>query len=1215
MKLFDPVNTPLQGTNLIEASAGTGKTHTITGIFLRLILEKHFTVDQILVVTFTKAATEELKERIRKKLLEAKSAFLKGSSHDILIRSLIEKSDNSASMVRCLRDALVNFDNAAIFTIHGFCRRILHENAFETQSLFDTELVTDPVDIHREVAEDFWRKHVYRLPKEFISFILNHNISGPEYFMKLSGRKRSTSIKIIPVLEKPELGHLYGFRATFEKLKSLWPDSRLPVMRLLNDPSLNGRVYGSMKPEADGDGISKRDLTVHSMSAAMDRFVDEKSAGFPLFKDFEKWTTTKIKSSTRKNHASPSHEIFDICDALYDQGDRLAAEMETYVLYLKTRFFEFAEKQLSAAKKQRNILFYDDLLLKVKEALESEKGNMLAETIRNKYRAGLVDEFQDTDAVQYSIFSRIFHSKNTMLFMIGDPKQSIYGFRGADVFSYMKAALYADSKFTLIENWRSEPSLIIAVNTIYSNRKSPFVFDRIGFEAGISGKKTESSDPAYFPSFILWYLEMKENDGSSKILSKTESVPLIAGSVANEISRLVSLNKNISSNYPPSFLRDGAATSDIAVLVRTNRQAQIIKNALSSKNIPSVLHNTGNIFHTHEAVEMERVLMAVAEPGNDRVYHAALVTDMVGVSGNEIDAAGGVFSMLEERRDRFRKYLGLWTRYGFIRMFRMLLSEEGVRERLLKFPDGERRLTNILHLAEILHQESYNNKLGMTGLLKWLSLQRNTDMLLSESHLLRLESDDLAVKIITIHKSKGLEFPVVFCPFVWDGALTKNREILFHDTDDNEIPTLDLGSNLFGHHLVFAQNELLSENLRLLYVALTRAVKRCYLVWGRFNTAETSAPAYLFHYQEPFNDDIDKNNMVLSLKKRFSEKNDTSFLEDLKQIEKKSENNIKILPLPMDDGNGHLAEEDAIEQLSCRRFSGKIDTTWKITSFSHLISQRPLDEELPDRDTVHDFYTSATESDQELTDYADIFSFPKGTRAGIFFHDLFEHLDFVDGNSEERKRLVLHKLSAFGFELQWQQAIHSMINHVLSVPLSIADITVKLSSIQSENRINEMEFYFPIKPLSSSGLKKVFSDFGRIDLLGDFPERLGKLSFSLIKGFMKGYMDMVFYEQNRFWLVDWKSNLLGTSIEDYGKDALNHTMRKEFYILQYHLYVLALVQHLQRQVPGFCYEKHFGGVFYIFLRGVNSEKGMEYGVYKDLPDKNFVDALKRALIL
>ncbi len=1215
MITFDPINTPLEGTNLIEAGAGTGKTHTITGLFLRLILEKHFTVNQILVVTFTKAATEELKERIRNKLSEAKSGFLNGSSRDALIDMLIKKSDDRGSAIQSIQNALVNFDDAAIYTIHGFCHRILHENAFETQSLFDTELIADPTDINREIVEDFWRKHVYTLPLECISYILKH-IPGPEYFLKLSMSRRTTNIKIIPELEKPDLASLDGFRAILEELKNLWPDSRPQVAQLLKDPSLNGRIYGSLKTEINEKGMSKRDLIVGSLCAAMDRFVDEKSVGFPLLKDFEKLTATKIRTATRKNHLPPVHEIFDICDALFDQSAVLTAEMETYMLYLKTRFFKFAEKQLSTVKKQRNILVYDDLLTKVKDALEGDTGKRLAETIQNKYRAGLVDEFQDTDAVQYAIFSRIFDSKANMLFMIGDPKQSIYSFRGADIFSYMKAARNADSKFTLLKNWRSAPGLITAVNTLFSNTSAPFVFDRIGFEAGVSGKTADPKDSQFSPAFILWYLGKKANEDSSKPLSKTESVQLIAKAVANEISYLVSLDKNTRSSCVSGFGRDGVAASDIAVLVRTNRQAQIIKNALSSKKIPSALHNMGNVFHTREAMEMERVLSAVAEPGNERRYRAALVTDIIGVSGMEIDSAVDTSLMLEERRDRFRKYFDSWTRYGFIRMFRMLLSEEDVRERLLKFPDGERRLTNILHIAEILHQESHDKKLGITGLLKWLTLQRNTDILLSETHQLRLESDDLAVKIITIHKSKGLEFPIVFCPFVWDGALIKNHEIMFHDIDDNETPTLDLGSETFGSHLVLAQNEQLSENLRLLYVALTRAIKRCYVVWGRFNTAETAALAYLLHHQGPFvNNAIQHEDAVLSLKKRFLGKHDADFFKDLKQIEKKSKENIKILPLPTEDIQHQAVREDQKHPLSCRRFSGKIDTSWKISSFSHLISRRPADEGIQDRDDIRDFYTSPGETDLNSNGHEDIFSFPKGTRAGIFFHDIFEHLDFSDNRPEQKRILVLDKLRAYGFDSNWQEPVCSMIDDVLSMPLSIENITLKLSSVKSRNRINEMEFYFPLKPLSPSGLKKIFVDYGGMDVLEDFSDRLGKLSFSVIKGFLKGYVDMVFYDQDRFWLVDWKSNLLGKNIEDYSKNALNEIMKKNFYILQYHLYLLAFVQHLRQRIPGFSYEKHFGGVFYIFLRGVRPEKGAEYGIYKDRPDKDLVDALCKKLIL
>jgi len=707
------------------------------------------------------------------------------------------------------------------------------------------------------------------------------------------------------------------------------------------------------------------------------------------------------------------------------------------------------------------------------------------------------------------------------------------------------------------------------------------------------------------PALTLWYLGSNKKANTPKPLSKTEAVPLIARAVAGEISRLILENKNNLSH--------GIIAKDIAVLVRTNRQAQIIKKNLSLKSIPSVLYHTGNIFHTHEAMEMERILLSIAEPGNERAFNAAAVTDILGVCGEDLDSVNGEPFWLEVKSSRFREYFRLWTRYGFIRMFRLLMAEEKVREHLLSFPDGERRLTNLLHLAEILHQESSEKKLGITGLLKWLSEQRNAEIPESETHQLRLESDDQAVQIITIHKSKGLEFPVVFCPFAWEGSLIGDREILFHDTDKDETLTFDLGTKNFSTHLGIAQNERLAENLRLLYVALTRAIHKCYLVWGRFNTAETSAIAYLLHYKgQP--EDILRENLLTSLREDVLEKNEEDLLEDLKQLTAKSEGSIKTVPLPLDDTMEYLAGKDKKEGLSCRHFSGKIDTTWNISSFSRLISQRVQDTELPDRDVYHDLYTPITENDLNLYKNENIFSFPKGTRAGIFFHDVFENLDFAESCTEERIQLISNKLKEYRFESKWQKPVCAMVDNVLSVPLCINKTILMLSSVQCRNRINEMEFYFPLKPMSPNRLRKIFNDYGGIDLVDDFPDRLGKLSFSLTKGFMKGYIDMVFHDQDRFWLVDWKSNFLGSCVEDYGKNVLNNVMSRDFYILQYHLYILALHQYLQQRIPEFSYERHFGGVFYIFIRGVDPDKGPEFGIYKDIPDKTLVDALIKELI-
>jgi len=1196
------------GTNLIEASAGTGKTYAIAGIYLRLILEEQLTTDQILVVTFTQAATQELKDRIRNTLLKAKSALSTGSSKDDLINKLVKKHENTALAVRLIQDALIDFDNAAIFTIHGFCHRILNEHAFETQSLFDTELVTDQTDIAKEIVDDFWRNHFYNMPREFLSYA-GKKISGPEYFLALLAKNNAPDMRIIPELEPPDLESLDDFRNIFKKLKIAWNRSKEEVISLLKKPCLSGTVYGSTRAEKKHTGFSKRDLKVLSMARIMDRFVDSKSTGFPVVKDFEKFTATKLAASTRKNHTPPFHDVFNICDELYEKGLSLEAEMERRLLYLKTLFFSYAREQFPARKEKSNIQFFDDLLIRIKKALEDTGGNELASKIRRQYKAALVDEFQDTDSVQYRIFQRLFDSKQSVLFMIGDPKQAIYGFRGADIFSYLTAAGNADSKYTLIENWRSTAGLIRAVNTIFSNVPSPFVFEQIGFEKGIPGEEIQPMDDTFSPPFILWYWESDKHTDTPKLLNKTQAVPLIANAVTDEISRLISPGSQ--SRFDDES--DGISAGDIAVLVRTNRQAQIIKNHLLLKRIPSVLYDTGNIFHTHEARDMERILLSISEPGSDRRFKTALVTDILGVSGHKIDSEESNPFWWETRGSNFREYFRLWNRYGFIRMFRNFMSKEKIRERLLAFPDGERRLTNLLHLAEILHQRSAEKQTGIAGLIKWMSEQINTAVPESEIHQLRLESDEHAVKIITLHKSKGLEFPVVFCPFSWEGSLIKDSEIAFHDHDTKEL-TLDLGSSEKNMHLAFAQNELLAENMRLLYVAVTRAIKRCYLVWGRFNTADTSAIAYLFHYGSRAEDDIKTKDLVSSLKARGSERKDEELLKDLKQLAHKSKGSIELVPLPLYNGVEYAPAENETEEISSRQFLGEIDTSWKISSYSSIVSQRVPEEAMPDRDVSYDPYEYTTESDSERIETPDIFSFPKGARAGIFFHDIFEHLDFTASDYRHKEALVTNKLASYGFDPKWRNAVCHMITKVLSLPLEIRTETLTLSSVPCKDRINEMEFYYPLNPFTPKQLEKIFSDHGTIQFPGNFSDRLGTLIFPFTKGFMKGYIDMVFHKRGRYYLVDWKSNLLGMRVEDYSRDALNTVMSNDFYILQYHLYTLALYQYLWVRLPGFDYEKDFGGVFYIFIRGVNPDRGSEFGVYKDYPNPELIQALAKALV-
>ena len=1189
MKSFDPLNTPLTGTNLIEASAGTGKTHAIEGLFLRLILEMRFSVEQILVVTFTKAATEELKTRIRTRLIAAQAALTQGTSDDHLIDALI-RNNREGETRRLLQNALMNFDQAAIFTIHGFCQRILHEHAFETGSLFDTELITDQTDLLRGIADDFWRTHFYRAVPEVVHYAIE-KLKGPEYFLKLMERWQAKDIKIVPKASKPIWQSLSPYRDVFEELKTAWPAARAAVAEALNSPSLKDNIYGSLKLKNTGAKLSIREVKVMTLLSEMDRFYTSPGYVGMFFKDIDKFTATKLLQSVKSGRPAPHLKFFSLCDELVQKKDVLVAELETYLLYLKTEFFQYAASELSIRKKESNVQFFDDLLLKVKTALADTAGNALAAAIRRKYKAALVDEFQDTDPIQYDIFSRLFSSEEHVLFMIGDPKQAIYGFRGADIFTYMRASRTAPRKYTLTENWRSEQGMIHAVNTLFHRVRSPFLFRDIGFSKGTSGREKISDGDTPKAAMTIWHLR----GDAGKSISKKNATEIVAAQVAAEIVHLL--------NAKPETITAG----DMAVLVRTNRQAQLMKTVLSQARVPAVLYSTGNIFGSHEAMEMERLLTSISEPMNDRRLRAALVTDMMGGSAEMICRMGEGTNEWESRRLRMREYFHLWEKHGFIRMMRQFLVNEEIRTRLLTFPDGERRLTNVLHLAELLQHESTEKKKRLTALIKWLAEQRKDSTSRFETHQLRLESDADAIKIVTIHKSKGLEYPVVFCPFLWDGSLSQNEELFFHNPVDERM-TLDLSAKKDATHLSLSKKELLAENIRLLYVAVTRAKKRCYLAWGRINTAETSPLAYLFHHAA---DDLDED-IVAALHKEFSLKSDAEIAHDLHKFVESSEGSVEIVELPdrpVAAGSLTVAPKDS-SGLHCRRFSGKIDWNWRVLSYSTLVSQAVPTETLPDRDAT----VTALPEIGDALEQRNIFSFPKGGRAGNFFHDIFENLDFNNTDDAYCNRLVEIKLAEYGFDSAWKETVRRTIQNVISLPLKGNGSNFILSSIPNSDRLHELEFYFPLASISPRKLKSIFIECGIADVPDQPPERLENLVLAPTKGFMKGFMDLVFRFQDRFYLIDWKSNFLGPALLDYRQEALVNVMRNELYFLQYRIYTLAVHQYLQRRIAGYQYEKNFGGVFYIFLRGVDPIQGPEFGIFRDTPSPDSVYALAKMLI-
>jgi len=1184
VKPFDLLNAPLAGTHLIEASAGTGKTYTLEGLFLRLVLEEGMAPGAILVVTFTQAATDELKERIYRKLVTARRAFGGAAVEDELIVRLAAACSEPVQGRQMIRQAISEFDQAAIFTIHGFCQRVLYENAFETRTLFDTELIEDQTLLARRIAQDFWRNHLYEAPPEVIAHVTRH-LYGPEALLPLLADGANPHLRILPrFAEKPTLEHLETFRRAAEDLRRLWPHARTNVQRSFSDPVLSGTVYGGLKPDPKTGGRSRRDRKVADLMAAMDGLACGGRILPPLFDDFEKFTSAVLQRAARRGKTPLRHPFFETCDALHDAASSLEKELDLHLAWLKTQAVAAFRSQLPARKRDLNVQSFDDLLNQVHQALTSEAGEALALAVRGKYQAVLIDEFQDTDGIQFEIFDRIFNrSGGVPLFFIGDPKQAIYGFRGADIFTYMQAARQSPLRCTLRQNWRSTQGLVAAVNAIFTNAPRPFLYDAIPFEAGLSANRQPETPGK---PLTFWYLDARTHGIEGRPVAKRTAEPLIAAAVSGEIARLL-------REGPP-----GVEAGDVAVLVRTNRQARLMKHTLTNAGMPAVLHSTA--------------------PADARALRAALATRMWGKNAASLLAIDTDKDDWQSLQQRVLAYHRMWQDHGFMRMMRRLLADEDMAVRLIRLPDGERRLTNVRHLGEVLHQTACEQNLSMPSLVSWLAAQRDPSSPRLEAHQLRLESDAAAVRIVTIHKSKGLEYPVVFCPFAWQDSKVRGATLRFHDPEHAYRPTLHVNAGQEDACRRWAQNELLAENLRLLYVALTRAKSRCYVVWGRIRAAETSALAYLLHAgTEPSHGSMPVD-AVGRLAEAMAAKTDEDYLADLEDLVARHPDCLAVEALPT-TGTAYRPLPTPATEMNSRNFSGSIDRRRSIVSYSSLVAQPTAVADLPDHDEAATIFDSASplnaaETEMEDGGPTDMFGFPKGARSGIFFHDILEQMDFAVDARAAREDLVTRKLAEYGFDGRWQDVVLQTLQQLLEIGLPAGTGDIRLCRLSAAQRVHEMEFYFPLDNTDPGALGRLLDPLHGRALHSSDGKRIADPTFNPPRGLMKGFIDLVFEHRDKYYVVDWKSNHLGTARADYHEERLREVMTEQLYNLQAMIYTLAVDQYLRLRRSDYSYQLHFGGVFYVFLRGVNLRWGPRYGVFASRAGADSLQALRDALI-
>jgi len=1201
---LNPITLPLNQISLIEASAGTGKTYTIGSLYLRLLLkagENNFSrplnVEEILVVTFTDMATEELKKKIRERITDAidkltvfaetqdKSAF----KNDGFLTALSQDLDIFEAIHR-LKLAEQNMDLAAIYTIHGFCRRMLMQYAFHSGIHFNLELIKDQSDLLVRFANEFWREHFYPLDFESANFIATELVSPANVLSLLKAdlgkdlqveieNKQALSVPIQIFLPQ----YLGGYQKALNELKAFWLESADEISAIITNElekdypkdqlkSLNRKKY---QVKRLGDWINKINQWSNN---PRDYQINTTLKDYFLQSSIEKNYEEQTDKNKDKKPATPFYApIFE------DLEKRVNALMIPDLLSKLTLYHyrQGLQQKLLDYKLNHQEKSFDDLLRLLCEALQGAQGDELSEMIRFQYPFAMIDEFQDTDSQQYAIFSKIYRDnpeKNTGFIMIGDPKQAIYRFRGADIFTYLKASDEAQSRFELTKNYRSEKNLVDGVNALFDFPQSPFIYQNINFTA------VDSSD-----DHLRFYLNGKAEPAyrfyltESDKVNKTEMAKICAISIQHWLksaaeNQAVFQNKDTCKTLQPA---------NIAVLVKNRYEAADVIQELQKLGIASVyLSDQSSVFDSHVAVELLRILKACLNVAERPILNA-IATALFGLNAADIHQIQQNEADWQRWADSFAQYQQTWQRQGILVMLHQILLEQGISERLLSQATGERDLTDFLHVAEILQQAATLHE-SEAALLSWFEKQIQGEG--RQEAQIRLESERQLVKIVTIHKSKGLEYDLVWLPFLAvPSKIPTAGDINVYYSKERDETLWDMENR----NLNALYEETFAEELRLLYVALTRAkYQMAFALPAQFDK-KWNALHYVLSQGE-----IGKE-IALSAPK------DTETL--LQAFKEKMRDNVEICTKPNLEAFPTLSINPKNDELKAAEFTGNIEQDWRITSFTSIEQgHRRQNYFAESAGKKHAIFDDAKDYDSQNAieistallseNESNILDLPRGKQVGTALHRHFENCYFSDlANTEEIDKLR----QSLQLDETFTEPLQNWLQQISHTPLS-NEIGIALADLANKDCIKEMPFYLAIREhFDVEAFNRALKAHHHL------PSE--PLQFEQIQGMVRGSIDLVFRHNGKYYLVDYKSNFLGSTLADYNEDELKKEMLHSHYDWQYLIYTLALHRYLQSVVPKYDYARDFGGVFYLFLRGMNGEP--QSGVFYDRPSVELITEL------
>lgn len=1213
---LDVFDVPLEGSLLVEASAGTGKTWTLAALVLRLLLERGLAVQQVLVVSFTKATAAELRQRIRARLAELQAALQPQAAaqagSDPFVHALLQRLDAAGVpqplRLQRLQHALQHFDEAAIHTLHGWCQRALGDIPLASGMPLRQDLQEDDAALRLQLAQDFWRRHVAAagLPPPLLATLVGSGDSPEAWAAQLKRRRAKplAALKWPPEVDAAsDTLDLATLQDAFHAAQQAWERGREDFLAKLQEarPRLNGtRLSDSLIATA----IAQWDALLAGSDPLAETAPRTDADRLDRF-------TPKILAP-KKNQAPMASDPFPaIAETLLALREATQQQLLALRLRLLRRWLSEGPALLRAAQQRLRTQTFDDLLGQLHQRLQAEGGATLSQALRERWPAVLVDEFQDTDPVQWGILQTVYAplldgsaAQAGMLVLVGDPKQAIYSFRHADLRTYLRARACVQQQATLGANQRSVPALIQACNALFGQHPRAFQLPGLDFHpvqpgAKPRGQLQDDAGTLLAAALQLWGLPAEPP------LRKGQAQQAALQACAGQIVTL------LAAAQAGTLRLDGRAVQagDVAVLVRTHRQGAQMRQALAALGVGSIELSRQSLWDSADAEELAQVLAAVLAPQRTPLVRAALATDLLGLDAPALEALAADEPAFAAWLQRLQGWRSLWAGRGIGLMLRRLQAELALPARWLARADGERRLTNLLHLAECL-QAAEQDHAAPEALLRWLQQQRqDPGGREGEATQLRLESDRQLVQIVTLHRSKGLEYPFVFLPLLWDGAAGLRRQTLDgvegHD-DDTGQAFIDFtpGPAKNDPRRAAATAEVRAENLRLVYVALTRAVQRCWLVVGPYVQGAHASAAqgrqsplhWLLAGPEGAEDDAAQQ---AERWQRWAGQLQTAAPGSVSWAalpQRATGQPVPLLAAPAVDSQG-IAAAPGPRQLP---------PAWRMGSYSGLMqgAQSLAAPALPESPAVdHDRLllegagsaaadleaagTAAAEAPHEPAP-GDILLFPRGASAGECLHAVFEHAD--SSAPASWPAAVDAALARHGAELglandapQHRAAVLQMLQDVVHTPLLPAEpgmAALTLASITPAQRLNELEFTLPAAALRPEHLQPLLQQQG---LAGPSPVA-GRLATPF--GYLRGYIDMVFEHGGRFHVLDWKSNHLGLHPADYAPPRLAAAMSAQGYHLQLLLYTVALHRWLQARLAGYDYERHVGPGLYLFVRGV-----------------------------